>query len=75
MPQSLPIGPSIVPDAELETNNCAQLVLNAYTISLTTSRHEPKAFDSAIRAWQERNPQAAQGEAARAVASIICKKL
>lgn len=54
---------------------CAALVLNAYTMALVTRRNEPKAFDAAIRAWQERNPAAAQGEAGRAVANIICKKL
>lgn len=75
MPRSRPISLSILPDAELETSNCATLVLNAYTIAMITSRNEPKAFDAAIRAWRERNPTAAQGEDGRAVANIICKKL
>jgi hypothetical protein len=72
MPRSLPISRSVL---ELETRNCATLVLNAYTIAMTTSRHEPKAFEAAIRAWRERNPEAVEGEAARGVASIICNKL
>jgi hypothetical protein len=75
MPRSRPISLGILPDAELETSNCATLVLNAYTMALVTRRNEPKAFDAAIRAWQERNPTAAHGEAGRAVANIICKKL
>jgi hypothetical protein len=75
MPQSLPISQSMLPHAELETSNCANLVLNAYTIAMATSRNEPKAFAAAIRAWRERNPKAAQAEAVRAVANIICKKI
>jgi len=67
MPRSLPISPSILPDGELETRNCANLVLNAYTITMATRRNEPKAYEAAIRAWLERNPQAAQADAARAV--------
>jgi hypothetical protein len=75
MLQPLPISLGIVPDAELETRNCTHLVLNAYTIALAIRRNEPKAYEAAIRAWRERNPQATQTEAARAVANIICKKL
>jgi hypothetical protein len=74
MPRSPPISLGILPDAKLETSNCATLVLNAYTIAMVTRRNEPKAFDAAIRAWRERNAAAAQGEAGRAVAKIICKK-
>ena len=75
MPRSLPISLSTLPNAELETSNCANFVLTAYTIAITTSRNEPKAYEAAIRAWRERNPGAAQAEAARAVATIICNKL
>jgi hypothetical protein len=75
VPQSLPISPSTLPDAGLEARNSANLVLNAYMIAMATSRNEPEAYEAAMRAWRERNPNTAQGEAARAVANIICKKL
>jgi hypothetical protein len=50
-------------------------VLNAYTIALAIGRDESRAFEAAIRAWRERNPKAAEAEAAPAVASIIGKNL
>jgi hypothetical protein len=74
MPRSLPISLNIMPDEELEEIDSARLVLNAYSLAMAMSRHEPKAFEAAIRAWRECNPQAAQGADARAVASIICKR-
>ena len=75
MPRSPPTGLSISPDVELETSNCANFVLNAYTIALLTRRNEPKAIEAAIRAWRERNPKASRADAAPAVEDIIRKKL
>ena len=75
MRRTLPISLNILPDGDMETRNCATLVLTAYTIAMATQRNERKAFEAAIRAWRERNPEAAEGEAARGVASIICNSL
>jgi hypothetical protein len=75
MPRTLPISLNILPDGDMETRNCAAFVLTAYTIAMATHRTERKAFEAAIRAWRERNPEAAEGEAARGVASIICNSL
>jgi hypothetical protein len=51
------------------------MVLTAYAMTMTIRGSEPKAFEAAVRAWRERNPQAAHDDAARAVATIICNKL
>lgn len=75
MPRSRPISLSILPDAAVETSNCATLVLNAYTIALIARRNERKAVDAAIRAWRERNPTALQVDAACAVENILGKTL
>jgi hypothetical protein len=75
MPRSLPISFGVRPGTDLEASNCANLVLNAYTMAMMTRGNEPKAYEAAIRAWQERNPDSDQTEAARAVANIICNKL
>jgi hypothetical protein len=66
---------SLMPDADLEASNTAHVVLNAYATAKTASRDERKAFDAGVRAWRERNPNAAAEEGAAAVASIICNKL
>jgi hypothetical protein len=74
MRRTLPISLNILSDGDMETRNCATLVLNAYIMTMATTRNEPKAFAAAIRAWRERNPEAPEVHAARGVASIICNK-
>lgn len=63
------------PDAELEANNLAHLVINAYSTAMAVSRNEQKAFDSAVLAWRGRNPNASPEQGPPAVATIICHKL
>jgi hypothetical protein len=75
MPRTLPISLNVLPDGDMETRNCTTFVLTAYTIGMATHRNERKAFEAAIRAWRERNPDAHEGEAARGAASIICNNL
>jgi hypothetical protein len=75
MTQGTPISPSELPDAELEKSNLAQMVINAYTMGMAVMRDERKAFDSAVRAWRERNPNASPVEGPPAVATIICQNL
>jgi hypothetical protein len=75
MQRTLPISLNVRPDAELEESNLAQAVINAYSIGMAVTRNEQKAFDSAVRAWRERNPDASIEEGQRAVAEIICHKL
>jgi hypothetical protein len=75
MPRTLPISLNILPDGDMETRNCATLVLTAYTNAMATRRTEPRALEAAIRAWRERNPEASDDAAAHGVASIICNKL
>lgn len=70
-----PISLNVVPDADLEASNTAHVVLNAYTTAKTVSHDEIRAFDAGVRAWRERNPNAAAEEGPPAVASIICHKL
>jgi len=72
MPQNLSRS---APGTDLETTNSTAMVLTAYAMTMTIRGSEPKAFEAAVRAWRERNPQAAHDDAARAVATIICNKL
>jgi hypothetical protein len=51
------------------------MALSAYSAGMMLLRDERKAFDAAVRAWRERNPDASRKDAAAAVASIICRKL
>ena len=51
------------------------MVINAYTMGMAVMRDERKAFDSAVRAWRERNPNASPVEGPPAVATIICQNL
>jgi hypothetical protein len=62
-------------DNELKTANTTAVVLNAYTTMMVVPRNERKAFQAAVRAWQERNPNASREQAPPAVASILCHKL
>jgi hypothetical protein len=62
-------------DAELEASNLAHMVINAYSTAMAVSRNEQKAFDSAVRAWRERNPDASPEDGPPAVATIICNRL
>jgi hypothetical protein len=64
-----------IPDADLEATICAQIVIHAYTVRMAAARNEREAFDTAVRAWLERNPNASPEEGSRAVATIICHKL
>lgn len=75
MHRSLPISLNVLPDEEFETGNLAQLVINAYTMAMSVTHNEQKAFDSAVRAWRERNPNASPEQGPPAVATIICQKL
>lgn len=75
MQRSRPIRLSVVPTPELEASTLAQIVINAYTTAMTLTRNEPKAFDSAVRVWRERNPNASPEEGPPAVATIICHNL
>jgi hypothetical protein len=75
MHPSLPISLNVRPDEELEASNLTHLVINAYSIAMAVSRNEKKAFDSAVRAWRERNPNASPEQGPPAVATIICQKL
>ena len=63
------------PDEELEASNLARLVINAYTTAMAITRDDRKAFESAVRAWRERNPNAPPEQGRPAVAMILCHKL
>jgi hypothetical protein len=75
MQRTCPISLNVLPDEDLEASNLAQLVINAYSMTMSLTRNEPKAFDAAVRAWQERNPNAPSDQGPPAVATIICHKL
>jgi hypothetical protein len=64
-----------VPDDELKAANTAVVVLNAYTTFITLHRDGRKAFEAAMRAWRERNPNACPEEAPPAVAHILYHNL
>ena len=70
--QSNDIG--LVPGKNSETASLAQLVTDAYTTAMTLTRNERRAFDAAVRAWRERNPNASPEQGPPAVATIICHK-
>ena len=72
---SRPIDFSTIPDDELKVANTSVLVLNAYITAMTLGRDERKAFDAAVRAWRERNPNASPEQGPPAVATIICHNL
>jgi hypothetical protein len=75
MQRNRPISLNVLPDIELEASNLAQMVMNAYTTAMTVTRNKQKAFESAVRAWRERNPNASPEEGPPAVATIIRHKL
>jgi hypothetical protein len=75
MQRNRPISLNDLPDTELEASNLAQMVINAYSTTMAVTRNEQKAFDSAVRAWRERNPNASPEEGPPAVATIICHNL
>ena len=75
MQQIRPNNPAVPSGEELEQSNLTQIVLNAYTTAMAFTRDERKAFDSAVRAWRERNPSASPEQDRPAVATIICNKL
>jgi hypothetical protein len=50
-------------------DECAEVVLDVYT-----SARPPDAFEAAVRAYRERNPNVPTETARRAVATIICGK-
>jgi hypothetical protein len=64
-----------MPDEDLEANDTAQVVLQAYTTAITFARNEQKAFDVAVWAWRKRHPKASHEDGEDAVAYIICHKL
>jgi hypothetical protein len=66
---------NVLPDEDLAASNLAQMVINAYVTAMTVTRNEQKAFDSALRAWRERNPNASPEQGPPAVATIIRNKL
>jgi hypothetical protein len=74
MQRNWPISLNVRPDVEYE-GNLTQTVITAYTMAMILSRNERMAFDSAVRAWRARNPNASSEDGATAVASIICHKL
>ena len=51
------------------------MVITAYTTAMAVTRNEQKAFDAAVRAWRERNPNASPEWGPPAVATIISQKL
>lgn len=69
------ISLNVMPDEELEASNLAQMVITAYTTAMAVTRNEQKAFDAAVRAWRERNPNASPEWGPPAVATIISQKL
>ena len=73
--QGAPISDKVRPADELAASNLAQLVINAYTMTMKLTHNEQKAFDSAVRAWRERNPNASPEQGPPAVATIICHHL
>jgi hypothetical protein len=73
--QGAPIGDKEQHDDDLEASNLAQLVINAYTTAVASTRDERRAFDAAVRAWRERNPNASPEEGPPAVATIFCHHL
>ena len=72
---SRPVDFSLLPDDKLKTANTSVIVLNAYTTTMALHRDGRTAFDAALRAWRERNPNADSTEAGAAVAHILCHKL
>ena len=60
---------------DLEAQNCAHAVINAYSTTMAITRNEQKGFDAAVRAWTERNPTGSISQAKSPVASIISRKL
>lgn len=75
MQRSRSINLDVMLDEDLEASNLAQMVIDAYSTAMAVTRNEQKAFNSAVRAWQERNPNASPEEGQTAVATIICHKL
>lgn len=73
--QRAPISDKVLPDDALEASNLTQLVINAYTTARAFTRDERRAFEAAVRAWRERNPNASPEEGPPAVATIIRHKL
>jgi hypothetical protein len=71
MARSRPISLSVLPDTAPEAVNTARVVLATYTTAMTRTQNERRAFHAAAQAWQERNPNASQDDAATAVANII----
>jgi hypothetical protein len=59
----------IIPVPEPTDNDCAEIVLNAYT-----SARPQDAFEEAVRTYRQRNPEVSTDAARRAVAEIICGK-
>jgi hypothetical protein len=66
---------NVLADEDLAASNLAQLVINAYTMAMSFTHDEHKAFDAAMRAWRERNPNASPDQGPPAVAAIICHNL
>jgi hypothetical protein len=60
-----------MPDAAPEARITVRMVLDTYTAAMTQTQNERRAFHAAAQAWQERNPNASQDDAATAVANII----
>jgi len=75
MRRDRPISLNVLADEELGASNLARLVINAYTTAMAVTRDDRKAFESAVRAWRERNPNAPPEEGRPAVATILCHKL
>jgi hypothetical protein len=75
MPRSRPISLSVMPDADLDASDTAQVVLQAYTTAMTFARNEQKAFDTAVWAWRKRHPKASPEDGEAAVAYIICHNM
>ena len=73
--QRAPTSGKLLPDDALEASNLTQLVINAYTTARVFTRDERRAFEAAVRAWRERNPNASPEEGPPAVATIIRHKL
>jgi hypothetical protein len=54
--------------------HCTRLVLAVYTAVMASSRNEGNAFNAAVQTYRSENPDAAEDDARRAVAEIICRK-
>jgi hypothetical protein len=61
MPRSRPISLSVMPDADLDASDTAQVVLQAYTTAMTFARNEQKAFDTAVWAWRKPSESFSRG--------------